>query len=103
MKTHVLNPFEHDLTDLCRRYGVRRLEVFGSINRVRSLDAAQDVDMIVDFQPQPDENRFDRYFSFKEAVEALLGKPVDLIEASALHNRAFLKSIEPDRTPVYAD
>lgn len=101
----ILTPL-HDLTDqiaaLCERHQVHRLEVLGSLTRIGRLDAADDIDMIVAFGPLPDEHRFDRCFKFNERLDVLLGKPVDLLEASAIRNRAFLKSIESDRTDVYA-
>jgi uncharacterized protein len=72
-----------DLIALCRRYGVSRLEVFGSAARGTDFDpAASDVDLLVEFGPQA--NDLDRFLDFKEALEALLGRPVDLVDRKAV-------------------
>jgi predicted nucleotidyltransferase len=42
--------------DLCRRYGVRRLDVFGSAARGADFDVAtSDVDFLVQFGPPGDD------------------------------------------------
>ena len=42
------------------------------------------------------------YFSLRESLEALFGKPVDLVVASAIRNPFFLQAIEQSRTLLYA-
>ncbi|MBI2978212.1 MAG: DNA polymerase III subunit beta, partial [Rhodospirillales bacterium] len=42
------------------------------------------------------------YFGLKEALEGLLGRPVDLVEAGAVENPYLLAGIERSREPVYA-
>ncbi|MEQ1438015.1 nucleotidyltransferase domain-containing protein [Fontimonas sp. SYSU GA230001] len=86
---------------LCRRHGVRRLEVFGSVLR-RDFDAARsDIDVLIEFEPQVAES-FTNFLDFKEALEALLGRPVDLVEFSAIRNRRLRHHIEQTKSPVYA-
>ncbi len=70
--------------ELCRRYHVARLEIFGSAARGADFDPARsDVDFLVTFQP---EARFDMaaYVDLTEALAALLGRPVDLIDRPAI-------------------
>jgi hypothetical protein len=43
-----------------------------------------------------------RYFGFKEALEALFGRPVDLVEEGASMNRYFLESLNKSRRLLYA-
>lgn len=69
---------------LCRRFGVTRLEVFGSAARGDDFDPARsDVDLLVEFTP---EARFDfaAFADLKDALEALLGREVDLIDRPAI-------------------
>ena len=47
-------------------------------------------------------NALDQYFGFKEALEALLDRPVDLVEKSAVKNPYIRKSIEESRESLYA-
>ena len=72
------------IMELCRRYHVARLEVFGSAARGDDFDPARsDVDFLVTFEP---EARFDMttYVNLTDALEALLGRPVDLIDRPAI-------------------
>ncbi len=73
-----------DLAALCRRYGVARLEVFGSAARGEDFNPARsDADFLVTFDPVK-RNDLAAFFDFKEALEALLGRPVDLLERGAI-------------------
>lgn len=74
-----------DLAALCRRYGVTRLEVFGSAARGEDFDPARsDADFLVTFDPASALPPLKQYFDFKEALEALLGRSVDLAERGAI-------------------
>ncbi|MGD1016559.1 MAG: nucleotidyltransferase domain-containing protein [Roseiarcus sp.] len=73
-----------DLIALCRRYGVERLEVFGSAARGVDFDPARsDADFLVTFSPET-RNDLSAFADFKEELEALLGRPVDLAEREAI-------------------
>jgi predicted nucleotidyltransferase len=68
-----------DLAALCRRFGVARLEVFGSAARQAGFDdAASDVDFLVELQPAADD--LVHLLDLREALEALIGRHVDLVE-----------------------
>jgi hypothetical protein len=72
-----------DLADLCRRYGVSRLDVFGSAARRADFDeAASDVDFLVELEPAAD--GLARLLDLSEALEALLGRRVDLVDRRAV-------------------
>jgi hypothetical protein len=69
---------------LCKRYDVARLEVFGSAVRAADFDPARsDVDFLVTFAPHTRAG-FGAFLDLKEAMEALLGRPVDLVERAAV-------------------
>lgn len=91
-----------ELADLCRRFHVRRLDLFGSATGDNFEPTRSDVDLLVEFVPGATLNALDQYFGFKEALEALLDRPVDLIEASAVKNPYIWKSIEASRETLYA-
>ena len=86
---------------LCRLYGVRMLEVFGSILRQDFDPARSDVDLLVEFQPQV-ANSFANFLDLKEAFEQLLGRRIDLVELRAIRNRRLRHHIEQSRSPLYA-
>ena len=91
-----------ELADLCRQFHVRRLDLFGSATGDRFDPATSDVDLLVEFVRGGSLNALDQYFGFKEALEALLDRPVDLVEESAVKNPYLRKSIEESRESLYA-
>ena len=87
--------------DLCRKYGVLRLLVFGSAVTERFDDARSDVDFLVEFAEDLP-SRFDAYFGLKEELEALLRRPVDLVMPGALNNPYFAASALRRSEELYA-
>ena len=85
----------------CKRFGVKRLVVFGSAVTNRFDEASSDVDFLVEFRDDL-VNRFDAYFGLKESLEALLGRPVDLVAPVALQNPYFAASVEASGHELYA-
>ena len=47
-------------------------------------------------------NRFDAYFGLKEDLEALFGRPVDLVSTAALENPYFAESVASTSRELYA-
>jgi predicted nucleotidyltransferase len=98
----LLGQHRTQLEALCRRYGVRRLEVFGSGAAGLARSGESDFDFLVEFDPLPPGGYADAYFGLLESLEALYGRPVDLVVPSAVRNPFFLQSIERTRTLLYA-
>ncbi len=81
----MISRYRAEIATLCRRHGVRRLEVFGSAARGADFDpATSDADFLVEFEPGGDLSPLDRLFGLAEDLEALLGRPVDLAERQAI-------------------
>jgi predicted nucleotidyltransferase len=91
-----------ELFSLCRRYGVDKLEVFGSATSERFDAAGSDVDFLVELQPASPGELSDRYFGLLEALEHLFGRPIYLVMTRAIRNPYFLEGIGPSRTLLYA-
>jgi predicted nucleotidyltransferase len=91
-----------ELRGLCRRFYVRRLDLFGSAARGDFDPEHSDIDFIVEFDRSAPQHPFDSYFGLKEELEALLGRKVDLVELSAVRNPYLKASIEQSRENVYA-
>lgn len=90
------------ICDLCRRHKVKTLAVFGSILTDRFNDRS-DVDMLVDFEPV-DHDKFDyvsNYFNFREALERLFDRKVDLIEEKGLRNKYFIANVNRTKQLIY--
>lgn len=91
-----------EIEALCRRNGVRRLDVFGSLVRDDFDAASSDVDIVVDFQQAAPGDRLRQYFGLKEALERVFARPVDLVELAAMENTRLKRLIERTKIPVYA-
>ena len=91
-----------EILELCRRYKVRRLEIFGSATGDRFNPERSDVDFLVQFLPLEGRAYPDAYFGLLRELEALLGRPVDLISAPVIRNPYLRKSIDESRQLVYA-
>lgn len=90
------------LNQLCARYGVRRLELFGSGVRGDFDPNTSDLDFLVEFLPQGPGQYANTYFGLKEDLEALFGRTVDLVMESAVANPYFREELDRTRTKVYA-
>jgi uncharacterized protein len=90
------------IADLCRRFGVVSLAVFGSAAGEQFEPSRSDVDFLVEFDPEATTGRFDAYFGLKERLEDLLGHPVDLVTPGALANPYFAQSVARTREELYA-
>ena len=96
----VLAEKRQTLVALCRRFGVERLEVFGSATRGDDFDPRRsDADFLVSFLPA-ERNDLAAFTEFKAALEALLGRPVDLLERQAVE--ASRNDIRRRRIPAEA-
>ncbi|HET9233621.1 MAG TPA: nucleotidyltransferase domain-containing protein [Gemmatimonadaceae bacterium] len=98
----VLEGHRFDLVELCRKYRVRRLDVFGSAARSDFDEELSDVDLLVEFDDMPHADRADAYLGFLTAVEALLRRRVDLVELGAVRNPYLRRGIQESRELVYA-
>ena len=88
---------------LCRKYHVRKLELFGSAATTTAFDPEHsDVDFFVEFEDLGWEGSFRRYMGLKLGLEDLLGRSVDLVETAAVTNPYFMRESDKARKLVYA-
>ena len=91
------------IKDLCTRYRVRRLEVFGSTLTGKDFCSEQsDLDFLVEFLPLKQGEHADAYFGLLEALEELFNGHVDLVMPGAIKNPYFLESVNKNRKVLYA-
>jgi predicted nucleotidyltransferase len=88
------------LSDLCRRFHVKRLELFGSAAREPSGREPRDLDFLVEFEPLPLGHRARAYFGLLAALEDLFHKPVDFVMTRAIENERFLAAVADERAVV---
>ena len=87
---------------LCRQYGVRRLELFGSAASDDFNPSTSDVDFFYEFDPTETHDYADRFFGLMEALELLLCRKVDLVSAKDATNPYFLEVANRHRQILYA-
>lgn len=91
------------IEQLCKKFGVTELYVFGSAAKGEFKPIESDVDFAVVFDPLiPLLDMPDRYFGFIEELERLLGHPVDIVSFKAIKNPIFKEELEKTMVPVYA-
>jgi len=73
---------ERRLAEICRRYGVRELSVFGSVARGEDRPNS-DIDLLVEFLPEAEPGLLD-HAGLMLDLAALLGRKVDLVSKNAL-------------------
>ena len=90
------------IVDLCRKHKVKTLAVFGSILTDRFNDQS-DVDLLVDFEPidMDKEDYVRNYFDFRDALEILFSRKVDLIEEKALRNKYLIANVNRTKQMIY--
>jgi hypothetical protein len=91
------------LKELCAKYRVHRLELFGSASAGEGFDPDNsDLDFLVQFLPLRQGEYADAYFGLLEAMECLFGRHVDLVMTNAIKNPYFLESVNRSRKALYA-
>lgn len=92
----------HKIIEICKRFHVRRLWVFGSILTDR-FRPDSDIDLCVDFDWAniPVLDAADNFFDFQFALEDLLGRSVDLTDDSAVRNKYFREELDEKRRLIY--
>ncbi|MEN6337409.1 MAG: nucleotidyltransferase domain-containing protein [Phycisphaerales bacterium] len=98
----VVEEHSGQIAELCRRLGVRRLDVFGSPTGDRFDPERSDVDFLVEFDIADPVAHARAYFALSAGLKNLLSRDVDLVEVRAVSNPYFLESINRDRRQIYA-
>jgi uncharacterized protein len=86
------------LGELCRKYGIAELAVFGSVARG---DAGPDSDVDLLYVRAPGNDLGMTYFDLKEDLERLFGRRVDLVAKDGLH-RVIRDQVLADAQVLYA-
>jgi predicted nucleotidyltransferase len=92
-----------EVAALCEKYGVKRLDLFGSAAGEGFDPEASDLDFVVSFEKRHPPNLFQRYFGLTEELEDLFGRHVDLVtEDALLKDPDFAAGISGKRVTLYA-
>jgi predicted nucleotidyltransferase len=90
-----------EIARLCRAYGVERLEVFGSAADGRFDPERSDFDFIATFSPTAQTSIGRRFLEFADALEAMLGRRVDLLTDHPIRNPYLRRAVDASRRDLY--
>lgn len=90
------------LEELCRRYHVERLDIFGSAASGEFQPDTSDLDFLVVFHPSSDMNLSDQYFGLWDDLRNLFNRDVDLVIERSMKNPYFIKTVNGTRRIIYA-
>lgn len=91
-----------EIEALCRRYRVKRLELFGSAAGDGFDPSASDLDFFYEFAADDSAGLADRFFGLRTDLERLFGRSVDLVSARDATNPYFLEVANRHRVTLYA-
>jgi predicted nucleotidyltransferase len=89
------------LADICRRYHIRELSIFGSATR-EDFGPDSDVDVLLEYDEHRKPN-WDQHFAMLFELEAVFGRSVDLINGRKLIVNPYRRAtILPSLERLYA-
>ncbi len=93
------------LVELCKKYRVVRMYLFGSAARDYDFDPDRsDFDFLVAFDPGLEPiDRGENYIDLMFALDDLFGREVDLMSEQQLQNPYLIKSIDEDKKLIYEE
>lgn len=98
----IIDRQQGEVAEICRRFHVARLEVFGSAVSGEFDEQRSDLDFLVEFGPALTGSCFDAFFGLQRALAELFGRSIDLVEAGAPRNPYFIRRLNETRRVVYA-
>jgi predicted nucleotidyltransferase len=87
------------LADFCRKYGVARLSVFGSVLRTDFDPNRSDLDLLVEFVPGVHKGLF-KLVEMQSVLSRLFGRDVDLTTPNSL-SKYFRESVVGGAVVLY--
>lgn len=96
----IVDKNREDLIKLCTMYNVEKMYLFGSALNA-NFNKESDIDFLVKFKSIELSKYFDNYMDFKEKLEELFGREVDLVEEQTLRNPILINSINKSKELIY--
>lgn len=99
---HLVEINIHKIIEVCKRFHVRKLWVFGSI-LTQHFRQESDVDFCVDFDWNniPLLESANNFFGFQESLEKIFNRPIDIVDDSAVKNPYFRAELNETRKLIY--
>jgi predicted nucleotidyltransferase len=98
-------PLEQYKQELCNVLStsdvIKKLYLFGSAITPRFNDATSDIDVLIETEDLPPEQKGEQLIALWENLEKLFNRKVDLLTENALHNPFLIKEINKTRKLIY--
>jgi uncharacterized protein len=65
------------------------------------FNESSDIDILIQFDHVELDEYFDNYMDFKDELEKLLGRPIDIVENQAIRNPIFRRIVDRDKKLIY--
>jgi uncharacterized protein len=90
-----------DINRICMQHQVEQLFIFGSI-KTDNFNDKSDIDILIQFSHlvNPAEY-FENYMDFKEKMESVLNRDIDIVENQSVRNPIFRKILDREKILVY--
>ncbi len=90
------------LVELCKKYSIVRMYLFGSAARDDFDPERSDIDLLYTFSPELTIDEYgDNFFELMYALDDLFGRKVDLTAEKSLSNPYLIQSINRDKQLIY--
>jgi len=97
---NLIDKYIDEIKKLCEKHKVKEFYVFGSVLTDKFNDTS-DIDILVQFGQVELLEYFDNYMDFKEELEKLLNRTVDIVENQAIRNPIFRRIIDREKQLIY--
>ena len=101
MITPLVAEQREELAELCRRYRVQRLDLFGSAATDQFDPKRSDLDFLVRFDPDARVTYVGAFSHLHEGLQALFDQRIDLVIETEFSNPDFREAVEQSRTSLY--
>ena len=99
--TLIIDNNKEKLIELCKKYRVAELDLFGSATTEDFDEEKSDIDFLVEFEETVVQDRFDNFFNFLEELRQLFNRSIDLVETGGLRNPYFIEMVNQTKRRIY--
>ncbi len=93
--------YKKKIFKICNTHNIKELYVFGSMLR-NDFGENSYIDLAVTFDRNGIQGSFDQYFNFKQDMENLFKRRVDVICLTSIKNTVFKQEINKTKELIYA-
>ncbi|HKL20204.1 MAG TPA: nucleotidyltransferase domain-containing protein [Tichowtungia sp.] len=97
----LIDQHKAEILEACSTYKVKELHAFGSVLSDQFSDQS-DVDFTVDFNRDNFNGSFQQFIGFKQTLETILKRTVDLVSIQSVRNPVFLQTLNKTKQCIYA-